>query len=61
MPSRVLSTPVTRPAIQPARKANKSATQTFIPFIIDITKTAPPVASVPSTVRSAKSSTLKVM
>ena len=61
MPSNVFNTPVTRPATHPAMNESKSATYTFIPFIIVITKTAPPVASVPSTVKSAKSSTLKVI
>ena len=58
MPIAVWKTPVSRPASMPAIIAQSSASHTFQPFSISITQTAPPVAMLPSTVRSARSSTL---
>ena len=57
MPMKVWKMPVTNPASRPAQVAAKIATQTLQPFIMQTTQTAPPVHSVPSTVRSAMSST----
>ena len=45
----------------PAMNAHSSATQTLTPLVISMMHTAPPVAMVPSTVRSARSSTRNVM
>ena len=53
MPMQVCSRPVTIPASMPASTAHSSATQVFTPCIISMMQTAPPVAMVPSTVRSA--------
>ena len=58
IPMAVWNTPVSSPASIPAMTAHSSATHTFTPFSISITHTAPPVAMLPSTVRSARSSTL---
>ena len=58
MPMAVWNTPVSRPASIPAKMAHSSASHTFTPLSISITQTAPPVAMLPSTVRSARSSTL---
>ena len=60
IPIFVWKIPVTSPAAMPARTAHRRATQRFVPFIMSITHTAPPVAIVPSTVRSEKSRTLYV-
>ena len=60
IPIAVWKMPVTRPAIIPARTAQIRATQRFAPLSIIMTQTAPPVAIVPSTVRSAISKTLYV-
>ena len=61
MPMKVCRMPVTRPASMPARNAHSSAIQRLTPCVMRTRQTAPPVAMVPSTVRSARSSTLKVM
>ena len=61
IPSRVWSSPVTRPASSPAISAISSASHAGLPARISMTVTAPPVAKEPSTVRSAKSSSRKVM
>lgn len=61
IPIQVCRIPVISPASMPARKAHSIATHTFAPCVIITMHTAPPVAIVPSTVRSARSSTLKVM
>jgi len=59
---RVFQDPMTGiPATIPARNAKRSASAGFIPPRISITATAPPVASDPSTVRSAKSRMRKVI
>ena len=58
MPMAVWKMPVTSPASMPATIAHASASHTLRPFSISITHTAPPVAMVPSTVKSARSSTL---
>ena len=55
MPQRVWKRPVTRPASMPARKAHSRAIQGLQPRRISMTHRAPPVARVPSTVRSATS------
>ena len=55
IPQRVWRSPVARPARSPARKAQISASQGLQPERISIMHTAPPVARVPSTVRSATS------
>ena len=60
IPRTVCSTPVISPASIPATNATATAATGFHPFKISITVTTPPVAMVPSTVRSAKSSILKV-
>ena len=60
MPSSVCSSPVASPANIPAANAATSAAGADQPDRISITVTAPPVAKEPSTVRSAKSSILKV-
>ena len=52
MPMAVWNRPVARPASMPAMMAQSSAIQTFTPCIISMMHTAPPVAIVPSTVRS---------
>ena len=59
--SLVCKKPVMKPQTMPAASANKRERKGFIPWEIKIAVTAPPVAKLPSTVRSAKSSTLKVM
>ena len=61
MPNTVCNTPVINPAIIPARNASATATTGGYPARIAITATAPPVAIVPSTVRSAKFKILYVM
>ena len=61
IPIQVCRIPVISPASMPARKAHSIATHTFAPCVIITMHTAPPVAIVPSTVRSARSSTLNVM
>ena len=53
--------PVIAPATNPAIIANKTARIGFIPLTIATAQTAPPVAKLPSTVKSAKSNNLKVM
>ncbi len=53
MPIAVWNRPVMRPASMPAMMAHRSAMNTFTPFIMSMMQTAPPVAMVPSTVRSA--------
>ena len=58
MPIAVWNRPVRSPASMPATIAQSRASQRFQPFRISITQTAPPVAMLPSTVRSARSSTL---
>ena len=58
MPMAVWNRPVTKPASMPAITAHSSATHMFTPAIISMMHTAPPVAMVPSTVRSEKFSTL---
>ena len=58
IPNAVCKIPVTKPAAIPARKAKIKASHGFIPPRINMTATAPPVASEPSTDRSAKSSNL---
>ena len=55
IPNAVCKIPVTNPATIPARNAKTSASAGFMPPRINITATAPPVASEPSTVKSAKS------
>ena len=60
MPHRVWNSPVTRPASIPMRNAHAMASHTFAPARIIMTATAPPVASEPSTVRSATSKMRKV-
>ena len=60
MPNLVCKIPVTSPAIHPAKNANSIASQMFIPAMVHTTSTAPPVPKLPSTVKSAKSRTLKV-
>ena len=52
MPMAVWNRPVARPASMPATMAQSSAIHTFRPCIISMMHTAPPVAIVPSTVRS---------
>ena len=61
MPMTVCRMPVMAPASRPATKAHSRATQTLTPWVMSMMHTAPPVHIVPSTVRSARSSTLKVM
>ena len=61
MPMTVWNRPVTAPAIMPAINAQSMATQTLTPWVMRMMQTAPPVHMVPSTVRSARSSTLNVM
>ena len=61
MPRRVCSSPVTIPASIPASTATHSAAQAGHPARISITVTAPPVVKEPSTVRSATSSSRKVI
>lgn len=61
IPMAVCSSPVMAPAIIPAMKAHSSATQTLTPLVISMIHTAPPVHMVPSTVKSARSKTLKVI
>ena len=58
MPMPVWNRPVIRPASMPAMTAHSSESQTLQPPSIIITQTAPPVAMLPSTVRSARSRTL---
>ena len=58
MPMAVWKMPVMSPASMPAAMAHTSASHTLQPLSISITHTAPPVAIVQSTVRSARSSTL---
>ena len=53
MPIAVWNRPVKSPASIPAMMAHRSAMNTFTPFIMSMMQTAPPVAMVPSTVRSA--------
>ena len=60
IPSTVCKIPVISPASIPATNATATAATGFHPFNISITVTTPPVAIVPSTVRSAKSSILNV-
>ena len=55
IPQRVCSRPVTIPASRPTRKAHISASQGLQPERMSITHIAPPVARLPSTVRSATS------
>ena len=55
MPQAVWNRPVTRPASIPARNAASRATGMGAPAMVSIIKVAPPVAMVPSTVRSATS------
>ena len=57
MPMKVWKMPVTKPASSPAPVAARMATQTLQPASMHMMQTAPPVHSVPSTVRSAMSST----
>ncbi len=61
MPQAVWSRPVIRPASRPLRNEQSSASHGLTPEDIRMTQTAPPVASEPSTVRSAISSIRKVM
>jgi len=61
IPRVVCKKPVTRPASIPDRQEIISASGVGIPLVIHITATAPPVASVPSTVKSAKFKILYVM
>ena len=61
MPMKVWNRPVTRPAAMPASREQSRATHTFCPPSIIIMQTAPPVHRLPSTVRSAISSTRKVI
>ena len=61
IPSFVCKKPVIVPAITPARTATNRQAHIGIPASLSITVTAPPVANVPSTERSATSSILKVI
>ena len=58
IPKAVCKIPVARPARQPETSAASNARYILTPEVDKTTKTAPPVASEPSTVRSARSSTL---
>ena len=58
MPHAVWNRPVISPATIPAQNAPSRATHTLAPAIVSMMKVAPPVHMVPSTVRSATSSTL---
>ena len=58
MPKAVCRIPVASPARQPETNATRSARYILTPEVDKTTKTAPPVASEPSTVKSARSSTL---
>ena len=55
MPMNVWNRPVASPASMPTRNAAIIATHTLQPPIISTAATAPPVAMLPSTVRSATS------
>ena len=55
MPQAVWNRPVTSPASTPARKAPSMARGIGAPAMVSMMKVAPPVAMVPSTVRSATS------
>ena len=55
MPQRVCSRPVTMPASMPTRNAHSRAIQGLQPERMSIMHAAPPVARLPSTVRSATS------
>ena len=61
MPSLVCKSPVTSPASSPASVATTSAAHAGQPARISMTVTAPPVVNEPSTVRSATSSSRKVI
>jgi len=61
MPHFVWNRPVTKPAAMPARKEHSKASQGLTPARISMTAAAPPVASEPSTVRSATSRIRNVM
>jgi hypothetical protein len=61
IPSFVCSSPVQSPASTPTSSAASSAAHAGHPAMISITVTAPPVAKLPSTLRSATSSSRKVM
>ena len=61
MPQAVWNRPVTRPASTPARKAPSMARGIGAPAMVSMMKVAPPVAMVPSTVRSATSRIRNVM
>ena len=58
MPMSVWKIPVTSPASAPATTATSTASQAFTPAAMSTAHTAPPVHIEPSTVKSAKSSTL---
>ena len=55
MPMNVWKMPVARPASMPTRNAATIATHTLQPPMMSTAATAPPVAMLPSTVRSATS------
>ena len=57
MPMNVWKMPVTNPASSPAQVAARIESHTLQPASMQTTQTAPPVHSVPSTVKSAISST----
>ncbi len=61
IPSFVCRSPVAVPARRPATTAISIAAQGFQPLIVSMTVTAPPVAKVPSTERSATSRRRNVM
>ena len=61
MPNLVCNTPVQSPVSTPATSAMRIDAQAGQPASSSITVTAPPVAKEPSTVRSAISSSRKVM
>ena len=55
IPISVWKQPVASPASRPAAKAASRAVQTLYPEVISTAATAPPVAMLPSTVKSATS------
>jgi hypothetical protein len=59
--SLVVNMPVTMPARKPAAMAGNKDNQGFIPLLIQTAETAAPKGRLPSTVKSGKSRTLKVM
>ena len=61
MPQTVWNRPVTRPASMPARNEPSRASGRGTPAMVSMMKAAPPVAMVPSTVRSATSRMRNVM